>query len=123
MHSLAAAGPCRCSLTSSSSFVAAGSSPSASFSKMSFSLSCPYLIFPIILLYSEEAVSCTLCSLSASASGVAATGTDTVLYNFEIVFLENEFVFYYTFLINFLNILWAECRSLQSGNFIGVKKL
>ena len=64
-----------------------------------------------------------LCSLSASASGVAATGTDTALYNFEIVFLKNEFVFYYTFLINFLNILWVKRRSFQSGNFIGVKNL
>ena len=31
-----------------------------------------------------------LSSLSASASRVAATGANTALYNFEIVFLKNE---------------------------------
>ena len=46
---------------------------------MSFSLSCPYPLFSTILLYNKEAVSGTLCSLSA---GVAATGADTALYNF-----------------------------------------
>ena len=35
-----------------------------------------------------------LCSLSASASRVAATCTDTALHNFEIVFLKNVFIFY-----------------------------
>ena len=33
-----------------------------------------------------------LCNLSVSASRVAATGADTTLYNFEIVFLKNEFI-------------------------------
>ena len=79
---------------------------------MSFNLSRPYPIFSIILLYNKDAVSRTLCSLSAS---VAATDADTALYTFEIVFLKNEFIFYYTLLRNFLKILWTECRSLQSG--------
>ena len=34
------------------------------------------------------------CSLSASASRVAATGADTAFYNFEIVFLKNVLIFY-----------------------------
>ena len=60
---------------------------------MSFNQSCyPYHIFSIILLYNKEVVSRTLWSLSASASRVAATGADTVLYNFEIVFLKNELI-------------------------------
>ena len=61
---------------------------------MSFNLSRPYLIFYIILLYNKEAFSRTLCSLSTSASRVAATGADTALYNFEIVFLKNELILY-----------------------------
>ena len=55
-------------------------------------------IFSIILLYNKEVVSRMLCSLSASAFRVAATGADTALYNFEIAFLKNVFIFYYTFL-------------------------
>ena len=43
----------------------------------------------IILLYNKEAVSRTLCRLSASASRVAATA----LYNLPIVFLGNIFFF------------------------------
>ena len=100
--------PCCCSLASfPSSFAAAGSSSSASFSTMSFSLSRPYPIFSIILLYNKEAVSCTLCSLSTSASRVAVTGADAALYNFEIVFLKIVLIFYYTFLRNFLISLWT----------------
>ena len=52
------------------------------------------IIFFIILLYNKETVPRTLCSLSASASRVAVTGADTALYNFETVFLKNEFIFY-----------------------------
>ena len=59
---------------------------------MSFSLSCPYPIFFIILLYNKEAVSPTLYSRSLSTSRVAATGADTGLYNFEVVFLKNELI-------------------------------
>ena len=44
------------------------------FSTMSFSLCRPYSIFSIVLLYNKEAVSRKLCSLSVSASRVAATG-------------------------------------------------
>ena len=97
--SLTAAGPCCCSLASY--FVAVGSSLSASFSSMSFSVSCPYTISSIILFYNKEAISRTLCSLSASASRVTSTGTDTALYNFEIAFLKNVFIFYHAFLRNF----------------------
>ena len=93
--SLVAAGPCCSSLVSSPSFVAAGSCcSSTSFSTMSFYLSSPYPILPIILLYNKEAVSRTLCSLSVSASRVATTGADTPFHNFEIVFLKNEFIFH-----------------------------
>ena len=96
---LAAAGPCCCSLASySSSLVATGfyccSSCFASFSTIFFNLSCPYPIFSIILLYNKEAVSRTLCSLSASVSRVAATGADKAFHNFEILFLKNKFIFY-----------------------------
>ena len=35
-----------------------------------------------------------LSSLSASASRVAVMDADTALYNFEIVFLKNAFIFY-----------------------------
>ena len=53
---------------------------------MSFNLSCcPHPIFSIIVLYNKEVVSRMLCSLSASAPRVAATGVDTTLCNFEIV--------------------------------------
>ena len=79
-----------CYCSPSSLAAASWSSSSASFSTMSFNLSyCPYPIFSIILLYSKEVVSLTLCSLSASTSRVATTGADTALYNFEIVFLKN----------------------------------
>ena len=44
-----------------------------------------------------------LCSLSASASHVAAMGGDTVLYNFEIVFPKNVFNVYCMFFRNFFN--------------------
>ena len=47
---------------------------------MSFNLSHPYLTLYIILLYSKEVVSRTLCSLSTIASRVAATA-DNALYN------------------------------------------
>ena len=49
------------------------------------------LLLPWPLLY-KEAVSRTLCSLSASASRVAATGAETALNNFEIELLKNEFI-------------------------------
>ena len=103
-YSSAAAGP-----YSSSSLIAAGCSSSyASFSTMSFSLfCCPHPIFSIILLYNKEVVSSTLCSLSASTSRVAATGADAALYNFEILFLKNVFIFYYTFLRKFFQIWWT----------------
>ena len=106
---LAVAGSC---CFSSSSLAVAGScccsSSSASFSTIFFNHSCcSYPIFSIILLYNKEAVSHTPCSLSASASRVAATGADTVLYNFEIVFLKNVFIVYCMFLRNFLIILWT----------------
>ena len=54
----------------------------------------PHTIFSIILLYSKEAVSRTLYSLSASASRVAVTGSDTALCNLETAFLKNVFIFY-----------------------------
>ena len=79
--SLAAASTCCCSLVSFSS-------------TMCFNLSRPYHIFSIILLYNKKAVSRTLCSLSVSTSRFAATGADTTLYNFEIVFLKNELILY-----------------------------
>ena len=90
-----AAGPYCCSLASSSSSLTATGccSSAASFSTISFNHSCcPYLIFSIILLYNNEAVSRMLGSLSASASRVAVTGADTALYNFEILFLKNAFI-------------------------------
>ena len=71
-------------LSSSSVCSVVSSSFLASFSIMSFNLSHPYSILSIILLYNKEAVSCTLCSFSASASLVAATGADTALYQFAI---------------------------------------
>ena len=52
--SLAAVGLYRCSLASSSSSLAAAGSSSASFSTKSFSLSRPYPIFSIILLYKKK---------------------------------------------------------------------
>ena len=104
---LAAASSCCWSLTSSS-FAAAGfyccsfafSSP-VSFSTISFNLSHPYPIFSIILLYNKETISRMLYSLSESAFRVAATGADTALYNFEIVFLKNEFILYWYIFENF----------------------
>ena len=98
---LAAASSCCWSLTSSS-FAAAGfyccsfacSSP-VSFSTISFNLSRLYPTFSIILLYNKEAISRMLYSLSESAFRVAAKGADTALYNFEIVFLKNEFILYW----------------------------
>ena len=45
----------------------------------------------------KKVVSCTVCSLSASASRVTAMGADTALYNFEIVFLKNVPILYYMF--------------------------
>ena len=69
------------------------SSSSDSFSTMSFNLSRTYSILSIILLYNKEAVLRTLCSLSASASGVAVTGADTALYNLLIVFLIQQVMF------------------------------
>ena len=76
-------------------FLGCCSSSFASFSTIFFNHSCPYPIFPIILLYNKEAASRPLCSFSASVSRVAATGADTAFYNFEILFLKNEFIFYY----------------------------
>ena len=55
------------------------SSSLASFSKMSFHLSCPFLILSVIQVYDKEAVSHTFDSLSISASRVAAKGADTKL--------------------------------------------
>ena len=114
--SMAAATPCCWSLTScsSSSFAAAGScccflvsSFSAYFSTITFNLSCPHPIFSIILLYNKETVSLTPYILSASALRFSTTGADTALYNFEIVFLKNQFIFINTFLRIFLKLLWA----------------
>ena len=48
----------------------------------------------MILLYNKEAVSRTFYSLSASASRISAMSADTALYNFEIVFLKMELIFY-----------------------------
>ena len=79
----------------------------ASFSTLSFNLSCPYPIFSIILLYNKEVVSPTLCSLSASASRVAATGADTALYHFVNWFLIQLVMFITGFRGKFENI----CRS------------
>ena len=76
---------CYCSPSFSSSL--------ASFSTLSLNLSRSYPILCIILLYNKEVVSHLLCSLSASASRIAATGADTALYNFEIVFLIQLVVF------------------------------
>ena len=58
-----------------------------------FNLSRPYSILSSILLYKKEAVSHTHCSLSASASRVAATGVDAALYNLLIIFLRNVIIF------------------------------
>ena len=90
---------------------------------MPFNLSCQYPIFSIILLYNKEAVSRTLCSLSASASRVAATGADTALYNFEIVFLKNVFIFYYTFYtLRYISaILNFQTTTLRSVNSFDAK--
>ena len=96
---------CSCGVKSMSSSCCCSSS--ASFSTMFFNLSRPFHIFSIILLYNKEAVSRTLCSISASASRVAATGADTAVHNFEIVFLKNVFVFYKYIFGNFLKILWT----------------
>ena len=76
--SLAVADPC---CYSSFSLATVGSSSSsASFSTMSLNPSCcPYPIFSTTLLYNKEEVSRMLCSLSASASHVAARGVDTAL--------------------------------------------
>ena len=102
--SWAVACPCRYSLASSCSYLtAAGFSSSAPFSTMSFSISCAYPIFSIILLYNKEAISRTPYSLSASASRIAATGADTALYNFEIVFLKNKLI---VLLIHLWEIFW-----------------
>ena len=84
------------SYCSSSSCCCSVASSSASFSAMSFNLCRPYHILPIILLYNKEAVSPTLCSLSASASRVATTGADMALYSLEIVFLIQLVMFIYT---------------------------
>ena len=105
--SLAAVGPCCCSSSSLAAPDSCFCSSSAYFSMMYFNFFSPYSIFSTILLYNKEEVSRTLYSLSASASRVAATGADTALYNFEIIFLKNVFTFYYMFLINFLKILWT----------------
>ena len=75
------------SYCSSSSFCYCSvASSSVSFSTMSFNLSHPYPTLSIILLYNKETVSRRPWSLSASASRVAATGTDTDFYSLEIVF-------------------------------------
>ena len=83
---------------------------SASFSTMSFSLSCPYPISSVILLYNKEVVSSTLCSPSASASHVAATGADTALYNFVNWFLIQLVMFIICFRGKFFQILWSFLR-------------
>ena len=122
--SLAAAGSWCYFFATFSSFVAVGfcCCSSASFSTMSFNLSLPYPIFSIILLYNKEAVSHTLCSLSAISCRIDATGADTTLYNFEIVFLKNVFLFINKFLINFLNFLWIHyAQATSKGSSINVK--
>ena len=86
---------CSCGIKSMSSSCCC--SFSASFYTMSFNVSCPYPIFFTILLYNKEAVSRTLCSLSVRASGVAATGADTALYNFVNRFLIQLVMFIYRF--------------------------
>ena len=60
---------------------------------VSFNFSRLYSILSIILLFNKEVVSPTLYSLSSSASRVAATGADTLLYNSLIVFPKNAFIF------------------------------
>ena len=65
-------------------FLVSSASCLATFSAMSFSLSCPYSTLSIILLYNKEVASRTLCGLSASASRVAAAGADTALCKFAI---------------------------------------
>ena len=94
---------CCCSLAVSSCCCSLASSSSASFLTMSFNLYRPYSIFSIILLYNEQAVSCMLSSLFASASRVAVTGADTGWHNFEIVFLKSVPILYYTFLEKFFS--------------------
>ena len=94
-------------LLKSTSYSSCCCSSLASLSTMSFNVSCPYPIFSIILLYNKEVISRTPCSLFASASCVAATGAHTALYNFEIAFLKNEFIFYYTFSGEFPQIFWS----------------
>ena len=90
--SLSAVGPCRCSLTSSSWPLLVFLLVLLLFSRC-FSASLVHIPYGgTILLYNKETVSLTLCSLSVSASRVTATCADTALYNFEIVFLKNEFI-------------------------------
>ena len=60
-------------------------------------------VLELFKLYNKEAVSRTFCRFSATASRVAVTGADTALYNFEIVFLKDVFLFCYSFLRN----LWT----------------
>ena len=79
--------PTPISYCSSSSFCyCSEASSSVSFSTISFNLSHPYPTLSIVLLYNKETVSHRPWSLSASASRVAATGTDTAFYSLEIVF-------------------------------------
>ena len=68
---------------------------------MSFSLSHPCSLLSIILLYNEEAVSRTLCSLSASVSRVAAIGAERALYKFAIWFLIQLVIFIIGFLFEY----------------------
>ena len=65
-------------------FLVSSASCHATFSTMSFSLSCPSSTLFIILLYNKEIASRTLCGLSAGASRVAAAGADTALCKFAI---------------------------------------
>ena len=45
----------------------------------------------------KKAVSCTVSSISVSASRVSATGADIAFYNFEIAFLKSVPILYYMF--------------------------
>ena len=94
---------CYCSLASSSSSCCCSlASSSASFSYDVFQFLSS---ISIILLYNKKAVSRTLCSLSASA---AATGANTELYNFVIVFLKKVLIFYYIFLRIFFQFCFGQ---------------
>ena len=103
---------CYCSLASSSCCCSLASS-SASFPTMSFNFSHPY---PSVCYTIKKAVSRMLCSLSASASCVAATGANTALYNFVIVFLKKVLIFYYIFWRIFFQFCFGQSND-EGGEF------